>query len=233
MIKRLSFTRWMIFLWFMALITLISVAGYWQAYARTTPFIRIGTTYTEIPWDEANTFGVVRDLSISDIIITETQYGTLRRGATIWLGVEGGVSRGWGEADHISLNAGVVSIVGCDVMEVSTPQLDSHGISIRVTRPSRNPGAQIIFSDVAISGVVFPGQFYNVIIAGDGIADNWGGFNWHRNDRQRRVHGFFDSEPFAIRAFSFVDANNILSEVYDMVETDDAETCDEAVDCIY
>ena len=196
----------------LVLIVLVSSASQ-EVQARATGSIEIGTAYIEIPWNESSSFGFVRNQGISDIIITEIRYGALQVGNTIWLGVEGGISRGWGVADHISLSAGNVSIIGCDVMEISAPRIDSHGVSIQIIRASRNPDVQIVFSDVKISGFVFPGQSYYLIVAGDGIADNWGGFHWYGR-RPRGVHGFFDREPFSIRAFSFVDAESIVPELY-------------------
>ena len=197
--------------WFISIFMLVSLMTMTHTHAQARPMATMtaGTTYLEIPWDKTNTFGFVRNQSINDIIITETQYGALRRGHTIWLGIEGGISRGWGMADHISIGAETVTIIGCDVMEISQPQPDSHGISIQIIRPSRNPGAKIVFSDVTISGFVFPGQSYNIIVAGDSVVNNWRGFNWHGR-RQNNAHGFFDIEPFAIRAFSFVDAEDVL-----------------------
>ena len=197
--------------WFISIFMLVSLMSltHTQVQARPAAIMTVGTTYTEIPWDEANTFGFVRNQSINDIIITETQYGALRRGHTIWIGIEGGISRGWSMADHISIGAETVTIIGCDVMEVSKPQLDSHGITIQVIRPSRSSGAKIVFSDVTVSGFVFPGQSYSIIVAGDSVANNWRGFSWH-GQRQNNVHGFFDIEPFSILAFSFVDTEDVL-----------------------
>jgi len=125
-------------------------------------------------------FGVVRGVNISDIIITETRRGELFSGQRIWLGLEGGISRGWGSGDHAALRAASVEATGN--MQVSPIQHDSHGVFVEILRSSNEDGVQLIFRDVAISGRVIPDQSYNVFMADDAVAANWDGFAWLRGD---------------------------------------------------
>jgi len=152
-------------------------------------------------------FGIVRAVGINDITVTETRAGELLPGSQIWLGVEGGSSRGWNPADSISLSAKEVTVVGDSQMQVSQPRLDSHGVYVEVIRPARNDGAQVVFSGVEISGRVVPDQEYNIIVAGDAIAANWSEFLWLSNGEGVAVrnvpHGFFIEEPYATPAFAF------------------------------
>jgi len=152
-------------------------------------------------------FGIVRGVPVNDITVTETRAGELLPGSQIWLGVEGGSSRGWNPADSISLSATEVTIVGDTQMQVSQPRLDSHGVYVEVVRPAREDGAQVVFSGVEISGRVVPEQEYNIIVAGDAIAANWSEFMWLREGGGVAVrntpHGFFIEEPYATPAFAF------------------------------
>jgi len=157
-------------------------------------------------------FGLVRNVPVSDVVITEVEAGALLPGTRLWLGVEGGISRGWGVADVISIGAGEVRVEGDTQMQVSRPRLDSHGVYVEIIRGSRYDGAQIIFSDVEISGRVIPNHEYAIIVADNAVADNWNEFVWIReelgfNANRGTVHGFFTQEPYTRPAFSFEGAD--------------------------
>jgi len=157
-------------------------------------------------------FGVVRGVSIDDVTVTETAAGVLIPGTRLWLGVEGGISRGWGAADHVSIGAREVRVEGDPQMRVSQPRLDSHGVYVEILRGSRYDNAQIVFSGVEISGRVVPDHEYSIIVADNAVADNWNEFVWLReelgfNANRGTVHGFFTEEPYARPAFSFEGAD--------------------------
>ena len=160
-------------------------------------------------------FGFVRNVPINDIVIEEVESGVLIPGTRLWIGVEGGISRGWGSADHLSIGAREVRVEGDSQMQVSRPRLDSHGVYVEILRGSREDGARIIFSDVEISGRVIPGHEYNIIVADNAVADNWNEFVWLREDlgsvARGSVHGFFTEEPYATPAFSF-EGNDIFTQ---------------------
>ena len=161
-------------------------------------------------------FGLVRNQPINDVVIEEVESGVLVPGTRIWLGVEGGVSRGWGSADQISIGAREVRVEGDSQMQVSRPRLDSHGVYVEILRGSRNDGARIIFSDVEISGRVLPGHTYNIIVADNAVADNWNEFVWLREDlgvgvSRGSVHGFFTAEPYSTPAFTFEGSDIFLN----------------------
>jgi len=184
------------------------------AYAYDPIFVE--TTPIVIDEDASATFGLVRGISIEDIVVTETYEGLLLPGQIIWVGVEGGVSRSWGRADHLSLMAGNVRVVGCDRLDVSAPRSNSHGVYVEIMRGSATTGAQIIFEDVVVSGAILPNQTYNIMVAGDAVAGNWNGFAWlagHETGSalgRTTLHGFFSEEPYAAEAFSFEGADTAL-----------------------
>jgi len=157
-------------------------------------------------------FGMVRGAAINDIVITETEAGALMPGTRLWIGVEGGISRGWGVADSVSIGAREARVVGDSQMQVSRPRQDSHGTYVEILRASRSDNAQIVFSGVEISGRVLPSHEYSIIVADSAVADNWNEFVWLREDlgagsTRGIVHGFFAEEPYATPAFRFEGAD--------------------------
>ena len=160
--------------------------------------------------------GLMRNEALNDITITEVEAGMLYPGTRLWVGVEGGISRSWGRADHLSLGAGSVDVVGCDRMVVSPLRIDSHGVYVEILQPSRVDGAEIVFRNVAVSGAVFQDTTYNIFVAEDAVAANWDGFNWIRDGgwgvgfSRGAVRGFFDNEPYATPAFNFEGADAFL-----------------------
>ena len=160
-------------------------------------------------------FGLVRATPVNDIIISETEAGALIPGTRLWIGVEGGISRGWGAADHVSIGAREVYVEGDSQMQLSRPRQDSHGTYVEIIRGSRNDGARIIFSGVEISGRVVPNHEYSIIVADNAVADNWNEFVWLREDlgvgsTRGTIHGFFTAEPYLTPAFRFEGADIFL-----------------------
>jgi len=178
--------------------------------------ITVDTSPVSFDGAEVAAFGVVRGASLGDVVITEVGAGVLEPGTRLWLGVEGGISRSWGTADHISLYAGNVT-TNDPTLQFTQPRVDSHGTFIEITRASRYDGAQITFSNVQISGRVIPGQSYNIFVAEDAVAANWEGFAWMRVNEwtyddfilgpgrftRGALHGYFTPEPYATLAFDF------------------------------
>jgi len=152
-------------------------------------------------------FGVVRGVDISDITLTETRSGEIFAGQRIWLGIEGGISRGWGSGDHAALRAASVETTGG--LQVSPIQNDSHGIFVEVMRGSNVDGAQLIFSGVQVTGRVVPDHQYNIIVADTAVAHNWEGMGWVNATQsdvgftRGLVRGFFNEEPYITPAFRF------------------------------
>ena len=152
-------------------------------------------------------FGLVRGVPLNDVTITEVRAGVLEPGTRLWIGVEGGISRSWGSADHLSLAAARVTTTDPH-MTLSLPRIDSHGTFVEIIRPSRYDGAEIVFSGIEMSGRVIPNQTYNIFVAEDAVAANWEGFTWMRENLLGRftrgtLHGWFHQEPYPTEAFSF------------------------------
>jgi len=179
--------------------------------------ITVETNPVSFDGAEVAAFGVVRGASLGNVVITEVGAGVLEPGTRLWLGVEGGISRSWGTADHISLYAGSVT-TNDPTLQFTQPRVDSHGTFIEITRASRYDGAQITFANVQISGRVIPGQSYNIFVAEDAVAANWEGFAWMRVNEwsysdlvfhgpgrftRGALHGYFTPEPYATLAFDF------------------------------
>jgi hypothetical protein len=180
--------------------------------ARAWDPVALDTSVVLVDDIEDAAFGLVRAVPINDVTVTEVEAGILEVGTRVWVGVEGGISRGWGAADHVSLGARGARVVGCPTLTVSTPRLDSHGVYVEILRGSRYDGAQIVFYGVEISGRVIPEQSYNVFLWGDAIAANWDGFAWLRADEHVRftrgtLHGHFVDEPYATPSFTFEGAD--------------------------
>jgi len=162
--------------------------------------------------------GIIRNFTVNDVIVHEVEAGALFVGTRLWLGVEGGVSRSWGSADHLSLGSFNVTVEGDDFLELSPVRQDSHGTFVEVLRASRTDGARIVFSDIQIAGNVFPDRDYNVFVADSAVAANWDGFNWINTGGQTggigfsrgAVRGFFALEPYAEPLFSFAGAEVLL-----------------------
>jgi len=154
-------------------------------------------------------FGLVRGAPINDITVTEVEAGTFFPGTRVWLGVEGGISRGWGAADQISLGATGAHVEGDAQMQITSPRLDSQGVYVEITRASREDGARIVFTGVEISGRVVPSNSYSIIVAGDAVSANWNGLAWVNGSQSANMtastanYGFFTQEPYPTPAFSF------------------------------
>ncbi|MCL1989006.1 MAG: copper amine oxidase N-terminal domain-containing protein [Firmicutes bacterium] len=161
--------------------------------------------------------GIIRNFTMNDVVIHEVEAGALYVGTRLWVGVEGGVSRSWGSADHISIGSFNVTVEGDDSLQVSPPRQDSHGTFVEILRASRNDGARIVFSDIQVAGNVFPDRDYNIFVADDAVAANWDGFNWLNAGgatgvgfSRGAVRGFFSIEPYSEPAFSFAGAEVLL-----------------------
>jgi len=171
--------------------------------------ISVDTTSVVIDDSDIAAFNHIRGVSLEDITVTLTDDTSLSAGDIIWLGVEGGISRSWGAADHVSIDAGRVDVIGAPNLELSAPRRDSHGVAVQVIRGFAYADTQLIFRDVSISGQVIPGQAYNIIVAGDAVANNWSRFNWIQGLGLFGIlghgvpHGWFDVDPYAQPAFSF------------------------------
>ena len=174
--------------------------------------IIVDTTPIVIDDIDQAAFGLVRTVGISDVDIYLTRDNVLVPGDVIWIGVEGGISRSWGRADHISIGATYVRSSN-DRLVLSTPRLDSHGVYVTVLQGSSNEGDVITFGGVAISGGLLVGQSYNIFVAGNAVAANWDGFSWLQVGGagmmlgRGATHGFFSGEPYATPAFSFEGAD--------------------------
>jgi len=161
--------------------------------------------------------GIIRNFNVNDVIIHEVEAGALFVGTRLWIGVEGGVSRSWGSADHLSLGSFNVTVEGDDFLELSPPRQDSHGTFVEVLRASRTDGARVVFSDIQMAGNVFPDRDYNVFVADSAVAANWDGFNWINQGGGTNIgfsrgalRGFFPLEPYAEPLFSFAGAEVLL-----------------------
>ena len=158
-------------------------------------------------------WGRIRHERLSDIVIHEQWPGALRRGYTLWVGVEGGVSLGWGHADLVSLAAANVTIdnYADSRMRLSSPVRDQRGVFVEIDFESVVEPAVIRFSGVEISGVLMPLTDYDIIVAGSAVADNFGvsAFVWEGplfggGAFTRLAHGTFAAEPYPTAAFEFI-----------------------------
>ena len=159
-------------------------------------------------------FGRVRFTPINDIVIHETEPGALRRGTQLWVGVEGGVSLAWNASDLISLSATDVRSDNDSGLRVSRPVMDQRGVFVTIERESDDEPGVITFSGAQISGAVVPNWEYDIIVAGDSVADNFGvsEFAWagptFGGGRFTRIgHGLFTPEPYPTPAFRFEGAD--------------------------
>ncbi|MCL2400082.1 MAG: copper amine oxidase N-terminal domain-containing protein, partial [Defluviitaleaceae bacterium] len=171
------------------------------------PITASTTVVTVDEGDISAAFGLVRAIPVSNVVITEVEAGVLLAGSRLWVGVEGGISRGWGAADHISLGATHVT-TNDPTLQFSPIRLDSHGAYVEIIRGSRYDGATITFHGVAVSGRVIPDHQYNIVVAGDAVAANWEEFAWVMGGgagslTRGATHGFFAEEPYATPAFTF------------------------------
>jgi len=179
--------------------------------------IRVYTNPVTIDDLGEGVFGQFRQESIGDVVVVATSEDSLGVGDILWLGVEGGIGRGWGGADHVSIRALSVSHCGLSPnLAFSAPRVDSHGVSVQVLRGFTEPGTEIVFHDVEISGRLLPGHTYGIIVAGDAVADNWAQFDWLEPGvftrlGRGRLHGFFDDEPYHTEAFSFAGADQAFT----------------------
>jgi len=171
--------------------------------------IYVETNYVTIDDTGQAVFGQFRNEPIGNVTVTTTTDVSLSTGDVLWLGVEGGIGRGWGGADHVSITAARAVVGGTTSnLVLSAPHVDSHGVSVRVIRGTAEAGTTITFEDVAISGRLIPGHTYSIIVAGDSVADNWAQFDWLQPGIFARLgrnihHGFFSEEPYATVAFTF------------------------------
>jgi len=171
------------------------------------PITAATTVVTVDDGDIEAAFGLIRAVPVSNIVITEVEAGVLIAGTRLWVGVEGGISRGWGSADHISLGATHVTTNDPN-LQLSPVRLDSHGAYVEVIRGSRYDGATITFHGVAVSGRVLSDTQYNIVVGGDAVAANWEEFAWVHGQgigslTRGSMHGFFADEPYQVPAFSF------------------------------
>ena len=164
-------------------------------------------------------FGRLRFAPINDIVIHETEAGALRRGTQLWIGVEGGVSLAWNASDLISLSASTVTTDGDSGLRVSRPVMDQRGVFVTIERESDEDPGTITFSNAQISGAVVPNWEYDIIVAGDAVADNFGvsEFAWagptFGGGRFTRIgHGLFAVEPYPTPAFRFEGADIFMQQ---------------------
>ena len=159
-------------------------------------------------------FGRVRFTPINDVIIHETEPGSLRRGTQLWLGVEGGVSLAWNASDLLSLTAADVRADNESGLRISRPVTDQRGVFVTIERESDDEPGTVTFSGTQISGAVVPNWEYDIIVAGDAVADNFGvsEFAWtgptFGGGRFTRIgHGLFAVEPYPTPSFRFEGAD--------------------------
>jgi len=170
--------------------------------------ITVETSPVVIDENNSAAAGIIRQFNVNDVVISETKAGALEVGSRLWIGIEGGVSRSWGSADSLSLGSFDVQVVGDDYMQLSAPRQDSHGTFVEIVRSSRTDGAQVVFSNIVVSGNVFPDSEYGVFVADSAVAANWDGFNWINTSgnmgfSRGAVRGFFANEPYLTTLFSF------------------------------
>ena len=195
-----------------------SVDGHDWEETLTIAFARDPITVDIVPvtLDTASeaAWGLVRDIPLNNVVVTEVLRGDLEPGTRIGISAEGGLSRLWGGADQITVGATNVRIDGCTNMQVSSIRQDNFGAYVEVTRPSREDGVTLTFENVSISGRVIPEQNYNILTVDTAVAANWDGFSYGRRDfawgvgfNRGAVRGFFDNEPYATEAFEFEGAD--------------------------
>jgi len=176
--------------------------------------ITVDTTVSVLDETVDAAFGRVRFTPINDIVIHETEPGSLRRGTQLWIGVEGGVSLAWNASDLISLSASSVTTDNDSGLRVSRPVVDQRGVFVTIERESDEDPGVITFSGAQISGAVVPSWEYDIIVAGDSVADNFGvsEFAWagptFGGGRFTRIgHGLFAVEPYPTPTFRFEGAD--------------------------
>ena len=172
--------------------------------------ITVSVQETVIQDDGATAWGQIRTESIGNITITETEPGALRRNRQVWVGVEGGVSLGWGQADLISVRATGATTDGTSGLSVGPVVVDQRGFWVTITGESGNDIGSITFTGVEISGALVADNDWGIIVAGDAVADNFGvsAFTWDGpvfggGTFTRIGHGLFTPEPYLTAAFSF------------------------------
>jgi len=172
--------------------------------------ITVSVQETVIQDDGATAWGQIRTESIGNITITETEPGALRRNRQLWIGVEGGVSLGWGQADLISVRATGATTDGSSGLSVGPIVVDQRGFWVTINGESVTDVGSITFTGVEISGALVAGNDWGIIVAGDAVADNFGvsAFTWDGpifggGTFTRIGHGLFTPEPYLTAAFSF------------------------------
>ena len=172
--------------------------------------ITVSVQETTVQDDGATAWGQIRTESIGDITITETEPGALRRNRQLWVGVEGGVSLGWGQADLISARATGVTTDGTSGLSVGNIVVDQRGFWVTITGESVSDVGSITFTGVEITGALVADNSWGIIVAGDTVADNFGvsAFTWDGpvfggGTFTRIGHGLFTPEPYLTAAFSF------------------------------
>ena len=172
--------------------------------------ITVSVQETVIQDDGATAWGQIRTESIGNITITETVPGALYRNRQLWVGVEGGVSLGWGQADLISARATGVTTDGTSGLSVGPIVVDQRGFWVSITGESVTDPGSITFTGVEITGALVAGNDWGIIVAGDSVADNFGvsAFTWDGpifggGTFTRIGHGLFTPEPYLTAAFSF------------------------------
>jgi len=187
------------------------------AYAKDP--ITLDVEPIEISVSDAATYNVAR-YEIGDITITETDFARLQRGEDLWVYVIGA------RASEVEFSCDLNAIVNTEdsgleleVGRIITPWGSNliHGVSFTIKQQSRDqnnrytePGVITITGGV-ITGPVYPGVNYEVVVSGSAVA----GTNYTvaasryttttaQNERWR----FFDAEPYRADAFSYDSATS-------------------------
>ncbi|MCL2421081.1 MAG: copper amine oxidase N-terminal domain-containing protein [Defluviitaleaceae bacterium] len=150
--------------------------------------------------------GMFRHIAIDPVYVHETAIGALEWDRTVELYVEENTFFDTITANAVIIRAATVTTDGESGLEVSRPVNVNRGTHVTVTRTSADGEGWIRFSDIEITGLVLPGQSYDITVVGSAAANNhisqlagtsgWGGWG-------TVLHGFWVDEPYRAAAFAF------------------------------
>jgi hypothetical protein len=172
---------------------------------------------------------------VGNVIITENKAGALAHNTELWMYVTGG------RQIDLNLEANPVAEINTEVsgFQLYNGQTLHHsygnfflnGMRYNVQRPSglgnTTEAAEIIISDVEITGQLYPSAEYQIVVSGNAVADNdytvWTNesalvaplanpSSQFVTDRTRAQSGIFDEAPYAIEAIKWDDTTGPTSE---------------------
>jgi len=184
--------------------------------------ITLNMELSDVVIDNNNSYNVaVRN--IDDIVITETGYGKLRKGDELWVYVTGA------RANEVEFATDFVAEVNTEDsgLKLTRGSVLRHrwsnswvnGVRFTVEEVSRERASrsnstygEIVITGGAITGPVYPGVEYEVVVSGSAVAaNNYTVFENRRESSQiasydeSRIRSWrlFDSEPYSTAAFEY------------------------------